>query len=613
MVTCGLAFANDFGQRDENVNVNKPPVNYETDGGSLFIDDMNGDNTVAGLEARGWVVLDEDGGGTTAAFYQGVASVFTAYEGPDTGYVAANFNGANPSGVIDQWLISPEITVAAGDTLKFWHRAPDGNSFDDSIYVRYSTTAGITPGSFDQTWGRYLVSETGWAQWVGTFNHSGAIRFAIQYFIFDGGPTGTYSNYIGLDLIEVSGAGGTTVITIAEAREDLDNDFVPDRLGDTVTVAGTVSSINYNTDNFNYVLHDGTAGITTIKFGFAGPEYNMGDVLQVTGEIGQFRGLTQIEPLGDGSSSVVFQGTGGPLPDFTVLTINQFLANAEMYEGELIGFISLTALPGGDPWPSPGQNANFWLTDAAGVDTLVMRIDKETDLDDNPEPTWPKDIIGFGGQFTFSTPPNDGYQLLPRMYSEILPPGTIPVELTSFTANVSEDLVTLNWSTATETNNLGFEVQRRTGSEFVPVAFISGRGTTTEPQTYTYSEIVDPGTYYYRLKQVDFDGTFELFSEVMVEVLAPSIFALEQNYPNPFNPSTKITYSLAADSKVSLKVFDVLGQEVMSLVNADVAAGTHEVDFNASVLGSGIYFYKLEATGADGSNFIDVKKMTLTK
>jgi hypothetical protein len=88
---------------------------------------------------------------------------------------------------------------------------------------------------------------------------------------------------------------------------------------------------------------------------------------------------------------------------------------------------------------------------------------------------------------------------------------------------------------------------------------------------------------------------------------------LDQNYPNPFNPSTKITFRLAADSKVSLKVFDVLGQEVMTIVNNDLTAGSHQVDFSANHLNSGVYFYKIEATGNDGSRFSDVKKMTLTK
>ena len=190
----------------------------------------------------------------------------------------------------------------------------------------------------------------------------------------------------------------------------------------------------------------------------------------------------------------------------------------------------------------------------------------------------------------------------------------IPVELTSFTALADYGVVELQWITATETNNQGFEVQRSAGGEFETIAFVEGHGTTTETQVYTYTDkSVNIGSYSYRLKQIDFSGTFEYSSVVEVDVPAPAVFALDQNYPNPFNPSTMISFRLAVDSKVSLKVFDVLGQEVVTLVNANMAAGGHNVSFDASSLNSGVYLYKIEATGIDGTNFVDVKKMILTK
>ena len=191
---------------------------------------------------------------------------------------------------------------------------------------------------------------------------------------------------------------------------------------------------------------------------------------------------------------------------------------------------------------------------------------------------------------------------------------TVPVELTSFAAVVAGGNVELNWSTATETNNQGFQVERSNGGEFNSVGFVAGYGTTTETQNYIFTDRDVPvGNYSYRLKQVDFDGTFEYSDVVEAEVAAPVEFSLDQNYPNPFNPSTKITFRLAADSKVSLKVFDVLGQEVMTLINNDLSAGSHQVDFDASSLNSGVYFYKIEATANNGTNFNDVKKMVLTK
>jgi hypothetical protein len=186
--------------------------------------------------------------------------------------------------------------------------------------------------------------------------------------------------------------------------------------------------------------------------------------------------------------------------------------------------------------------------------------------------------------------------------------------LTSFTASLNKDNVELSWITSTETNNQGFEVQRSAGGEFETIAFVEGHGTTTEVQAYVYSDRnVAVGSYSYRLKQIDFDGTVNYSNIVEVDVPAPAVFALDQNYPNPFNPSTKIAFRLAVDSKVSLKIFDVLGQEIASLVNGNLVAGGHSVDFDASTLNSGVYLYRIEATGVDGSNFVDVKKMILTK
>ena len=191
----------------------------------------------------------------------------------------------------------------------------------------------------------------------------------------------------------------------------------------------------------------------------------------------------------------------------------------------------------------------------------------------------------------------------------------IPVELTSFTGKVSEGNVTLNWTTATEINNSGFEVQKSSASdEFSSIGFIEGHGTTSEAQSYSFiDKNVSAGSYSYRLKQVDFNGSFEYSPVVNVEVLPPNEFSLSQNYPNPFNPNTKIDFSLAEDSRVTLEVYNVLGQRVSSLVNENLKAGVHSMDFNASGFNSGIYFYTLKTENLNGKNFISTRKMVLMK
>src|SRR5690606_21501524 len=131
------------------------------------------------------------------------------------------------------------------------------------------------------------------------------------------------------------------------------------------------------------------------------------------------------------------------------------------------------------------------------------------------------------------------------------------------------------------------------GQEFAKVGFVAGYGTTTETKNYSFVDnSVSAGNFTYRLRQVDFDGTFEYSSEVEVD-LSLSTYSLSQNYPNPFNPATTISFSLASESKVTLKIFDVLGQEVTTLVNGNLNAGIHNLNFNASSINSGVYFYTI--------------------
>jgi hypothetical protein len=190
----------------------------------------------------------------------------------------------------------------------------------------------------------------------------------------------------------------------------------------------------------------------------------------------------------------------------------------------------------------------------------------------------------------------------------------IPVELTSFTAIALGNNVEINWSTATETNNQGFEIQRSNGGEFEVVEFVLGNGTTTQPQSYRFvDKNVPAGKYTYRLKQIDYNGQFEYSPSVEVDVIGVTEYSLHQNYPNPFNPSTSISFDLATDSKVTLRIFDVLGQEVLTVLSGNLSAGNHKIQFNANGLNSGVYFYQIDATGIDGKNFTAVKKMILNK
>ena len=203
----------------------------------------------------------------------------------------------------------------------------------------------------------------------------------------------------------------------------------------------------------------------------------------------------------------------------------------------------------------------------------------------------------------------------------------MPVELTTFSANFNNTRVELNWETATEVNNYGFEIERHastslsTTDNFIPngdegwekIAFVEGHGNSNSPKYYKFSDkSVSSGRFLYRLKQIDIDGSFEYSDEVEVDLGLPSEFQLSQNYPNPFNPTTKISYSIPSVVKenfpslqnVELIIYDVLGKEVATLVNEAQSPGNYKVEFDASNFSSGIYFYKINA-----GNFVQIRKM----
>ncbi len=189
-----------------------------------------------------------------------------------------------------------------------------------------------------------------------------------------------------------------------------------------------------------------------------------------------------------------------------------------------------------------------------------------------------------------------------------------PVELTNFIAVSNGANVKLNWETASEKNNQGFEIERQLSSKqssagnWKKIGFVSGHGTTTEKNDYSYSDKnLSNGAYTYRLKQIDYDGSFEYSKQVEVQVNTITTFALDQNYPNPFNPTTNIKFRIANPGFVSLKVYDVLGNEISTLVNKQKDAGSYQVKFDAGNIPSGVYLYQLKTN----SEVISKKMMIL--
>ncbi|HEY6907391.1 MAG TPA: C25 family cysteine peptidase, partial [Ignavibacteriaceae bacterium] len=198
---------------------------------------------------------------------------------------------------------------------------------------------------------------------------------------------------------------------------------------------------------------------------------------------------------------------------------------------------------------------------------------------------------------------SDGKFLINRDYA-------VPVELTAFTASVDGNNIRLNWTTATETNNAGFDVLRSAdGSSWDKIAFVQGAGTKTTTTNYSFQDQrLKPGSYFYKLKQTDYDGSYSYSDMVNAIIMAPAKFVLEQNYPNPFNPVTTIRFTIPKEVMVNLSVYNVVGEKVKELKNEVTKPGYYEVDFDASNIASGVYFYRLQA-----GDFISTRKMNLLK
>lgn len=172
----------------------------------------------------------------------------------------------------------------------------------------------------------------------------------------------------------------------------------------------------------------------------------------------------------------------------------------------------------------------------------------------------------------------------------------LPVELVSFSAQRKGTHILLNWSTATEVNNYGFEIEKRSekSEEWIKAGFVPGNGNSNSTKDYSFTDPVTvKGKLFYRLKQIDTDGAFSYSDPVSISSGAPENFTLRQNYPNPFNPSTTISYSIPEDSYTKLIVYDALGREVRNLVNSEQMAGDYEINFDGDGLPSGLYICRL--------------------
>lgn len=311
-----------------------------------------------------------------------------------------------------------------------------------------------------------------------------------------------------------------------------------------------------------------------------GPFFDEFDDIQFTTlDIGWYSGYFGINKTTDGGSTWIQQATGG---DGWHPSSLFFIDSDTGYFCPYNAVLKTTS--GGSSWDIQLQDNSLYLSDVTFI---------------NPNDGW---ISGYTPGRIFHTTN-----------------GGTPVELISFTGTFIDGKVQLNWTTATETNNQGFEIEKQVSNKQSPegnwetIGYVPGFGTTTEPKSYSFfDENLETGTYVYRLKQIDFDGAFKFCNEIEVEVITPLQFLLEQNYPNPFNPSTSIQFVISSKQFVSLKVYDILGSVVATLVDEEKQPGIYKIEFNieSGIMNpvSSVYFYQIKV-----GDFISTKKMILIK
>ena len=317
-------------------------------------------------------------------------------------------------------------------------------------------------------------------------------------------------------------------------------------------------------------------------------------------------GQSQAVPTGivyTGSNFYVGTLTGLPVPVGAAKIYNVDLSgNNTIHQDGLTAIVDVAISPV-DGALYAIQHAEFgppWLNNKGRLFRIQNGV-VDTLLSNMPRPTGM--VFNSNGDLFISSFADDNIVKVTNL-------SVVPVELTSFSANVSDAKVTLDWSTATELNNNGFEVQRKSVvGDFATIGFVKGAGTSTNQHNYSFTDRdLVAGKYFYRLKQIDYDGKYEFSKAIEVDVRPLDNFTLEQNYPNPFNPTTTIGYVLNEKSNIKLTLYNALGKEIAVLVNEEQDKGYHKTVVNADKLARGGYVYKLQA-----GSLLETKKRRLLR
>jgi len=359
---------------------------------------------------------------------------------------------------------------------------------------------------------------------------------------------------------------------------------ISEQFGVSVSSAGDVNNDGYDDVIIGGNWNNSHTGIARIYFGAAGATMNDVADLTLTGENTYDRFGTSVSGAGYFNNDAYADVIVGA-PGYNTLRPGKVYI---FYGGE-----------------SMDATADYTLTGESVEDKMGYSVAGVGDVNNDGF-----DDVVMGAYFN----PING-----KVYLYSAADAPLLVELTSFTSKVIDEKVLLEWQTAAEVENYGFEIERKIEclnygmNEWSEIGFVEGAGNSNSPNEYSF---IDPLTFthdltlLYRLKQIDTDGSFEYSDivEISFRKYLPYKFELMQNYPNPFNPSTTIKFGLPEAGKVKIKIYNSLGELVSLLKDQEMPAGNHGVEFDASYLSSGIYYYRIEA-----GEYFETKKMILIK
>jgi subtilisin family serine protease len=339
--------------------------------------------------------------------------------------------------------------------------------------------------------------------------------------------------------------------------------------------------------------------------------------ITIAADLAVARGIVVVNSAGNEGYNSTHNTLGAPADGDSVIAVGAVESNGSRADFSSVGpsmdgrikpdvmamgsFVTV-ASPYSNTGYTEADGTSFSCPLAAGVAALILCVNP------NLTPMQVRNAMRTTASRHLNPDNQYGYGILNTLAAIQVYP--LPVELTSFNAVYADGQVNLEWITSTEINNLGFEIQREDQNHsYTTIGFVEGKGTTTSNNHYSFvDQDFSSGKNYYRLKQIDFDGTFSYTDEVLVDITSATEFSLSQNYPNPFNPSTKVNYTIPQKSNVKMKLFDILGNEIKTLLNEEVESGVHSLSVDMNGYSSGIYLIKLIA-----GDFTKSIKVTLIK